>query len=430
MTFSCLPRVAPFFALLLSAPLGLHGQRTVLLKDVRVIDGRGLVSEAATVVIVGQTIQGISQNSVVDPTATVIDGDGLTLLPGLIDAHVHLLYQYHVQNDSSLRQFMAETLPNRLRKYLEHGVTSVMSTGDHWPEILEVRRQIEERVLVGPRLFLVGPVFSAADGHPGSSVCAGNPWCREHLAAEVLDEAEARRKVREVARQNADAIKVVYDRTFRSLNNISEQLLAVIIDEAHKQGLPTVVHVGLADEGTTALELQADALVHVPKDEPTQFQRSKLAEALLARRTTAVTTLSVKAPYSDSTGRQLEPFGGPFSERVAGELQHSRANVAFLADRGVPLVLGTDTPMLDPVESVYREIDQLREAGLTPLQIIQTFTRNAALHPGMSSDLGSIEPGKVADLILVAGDPLVDVSALQRVVLVMKDGEVVINRRR
>ena len=394
------------------------------------MDGRGLVSEAATVVVVGQTIQRISEDPVVDPAATVIDGGGLTLLPGLIDAHVHLLYQYYVRNDSSLRRYMTDTLPYRLRKYLEYGVTSVMSTGDHWPEIVEVRRQIDEGSLIGPRLFLVGPVFSAVDGHPGSSVCAGNPWCREHLAAEVADEAEARRRVGTVARMDVDAIKIVYDRTFRRLNNLGEELLAVIIDEAQKQGLPAVVHVGLADEGVTALELGADALVHVPEDEPAQFQSSGMAEALLAGPTTAVTTLSVKAAYADSTGRHLEPFGGPYSARVADELRNRRANVAFLANRGVPLVLGTDTPMLDPVESVYREIDQLRQAGLTPLQIIQTFTRNAALHPGMSSELGSLEPGKLADLILVQGDPLLDVSALRRVVLVMKGGEVMIDKRR
>ena len=431
MTFSDLQhRVLSIALLSLYVPAAVWAQQATLLRNVTVVDGRGQVSEAATVVVRGQLIEEVSEEPLVDPRSRVIDGSGLTLLPGLVDGHVHLLYQYYVTSDSSLRRYMAEVLPHRLREYLEIGVTTVMSAGDHWPEILEVKEKLDRGDLLGPRLYLVGPIFSAVDGHPGSSVCARNPWCREHLAVEVADTAEARSKVREITRQNVDAIKIVFDRTFWRLNNLSEELLAAVIDEVHKQRRPALVHVGLADEAVTALRLGADALVHVPKDEPALFQRSGLAEALLEGTAVVVTTLSTKAPYSDSTGRLLEPFGGPYSNRVQAELSNLRANASFLADHGVPLVLGTDTPMLSPAESVHREIEQLREAGLTPLQIIRALTGNAARHPALPADLGRIEPGTLADLMLVEGDPLADVNALRHVVLVMKGGNIVIDRRR
>ncbi len=139
-----------------------------------------------------------------DAGSNVIDANGKTVLPGLIDTHVHLLVEEMASQPRSseeLETFIRNGLPDRLQAYLETGITTIMSTGDFLPAIKGVRDSIRAGNLSGPRIFTSGPVFTAQGGHPAVTVCgrfdeAGdNPWCREHISIEVETREEARKAV-------------------------------------------------------------------------------------------------------------------------------------------------------------------------------------------------------------------------------------------
>jgi len=192
--------------------------------NARIITGTGKVIEKGAVLIKGNRILSVIENGQKFSDVQQIDANGKTVLPGLIDTHIHLLLNSEwmssmPQNSKELENFIKNSLSDRLKLYMETGITTVMSTGDFWPAIKDVRERIETGKLAGPRVFTSGPIFTAQGGHPAVTVCGylledgNNPWCREHLAVEVNDTIEARKAVDSLSRQGVDLIKMVYDDT-------------------------------------------------------------------------------------------------------------------------------------------------------------------------------------------------------------------------
>lgn len=184
------------------------------------------------------------------PSAREIDLRGRTLIPGLIDAHVHLGVSEN--EDESVVQAARTTLAPTLSAYLSHGVTTVHHAGGRMPQSAELRDLLESGEVIGPRLVLMGPPFSAPGGHPGVTVCRNNPRCRAGLR-EVSDEGQARAYVREPSNRGIGTLKVIANfipdvNIGRELPSIPDPLLAAIADEAHKNGLRVGAHV--ADTAT------------------------------------------------------------------------------------------------------------------------------------------------------------------------------------
>lgn len=380
---------------------------TLIVENGRVIVGDGTVLEGASVVVAGERILEVTDGPVEAPDARRIDASGKTVLPGLVDAHVHLLVEpgsSMPRSEGDLNVYLREELPARLRAYLEAGITPVVSTGDFWPAIRPVREQLQSVGLRGPRVFTSGPVFTAPGGHPAVTVCGrpdgerSNPWCREHLAREVDSRREARAALERLAREGVDFVKMVYDTVSPpDVEQLETALLQEIVAAAHGHGL------------------RADG------------QRATLVQAMDAKGVTAATTLVVAESLRDrfaSEGR-AEP-----AEWFSGNLKARLETIRRMAEADERLVvLGTDTPWLPPGGAFHREVRLLGRAGLTPEQIIRAATGNAAEHLGRDEDLGTLEAGKLADLIVVDGNPLEDVSALRQVEVVVKDGEAVVDDR-
>lgn len=430
--------LAVVLALVLATAVSARAQQpTLVVENGRVITGDGTVLEEAAVVVAGDSIQSVTEEPVEAPEARRIDASGKTVLPGLIDAHVHLLVPdvSSVPNSASeLESWMKAHLPGRLRAFLNAGITTVMSTGDFWPRIREVRNSVHAGEPPGPRILTSGPVLTAPGGHPAVTICGrldrtekNNAWCRKHLAVEPSTREEARADVDRLAENDVDLIKMVYDSIGPpNVQHMSRPVMNEGIAAAHDHGLSAYAHIQEVGDALVAIEAGLDGLVHIPFRATTRRERRELAVRMQDEGVTAASTLVATETLRDrAADRGNDEVTKLFDARLRARLRTTREMASV--DDGM-VVLGTDTPWLAPAESFHEEVQLLRKAGLTPQQVIQAATRNAALHMGRGADLGTLEAGKVADLIVVDGNPLDELSALEEVEVVVQDGEIVSGR--
>lgn len=261
---------------LLAIPLEAQ-EPTLIVENGRVIIGDGTVLERGTVVVGGDRILTVTEGPVETLEARRIDAFGKTVLPGLIDSHVHFLdwdLSSWPPGDSSFEPPLQEDLEKVLRAYLEAGITTVVSTGDFWPTVRQVRDRIRAGELAGPRVFTSGPAFTAPGGHPAATVCSwvtetdeALQWCREHGTVEVETPRAARAAVGRLAREGVDLIKMVYD----SINppdveHLQTDVMREIVAAAHEHELKAYAHINEAGKAIVALEAGLDGLVHTVRD--------------------------------------------------------------------------------------------------------------------------------------------------------------------
>ena len=244
-----------------------YAQNDLVISNVRVFTGQEQIEKASIVVNGGK----ITEISAAPATGRVlIDGEGKTALPGLIDSHAHIFAATAGVTEAETRDFIRTKLQERLLAMLRHGVTTVKSLGDPTDIILQVRRDLREGRLAGPRMLVVGPIFTAVDGHPATSpVCQGDSWCRSTTAAEVATEADARRIVGRLADQGVDGIKIVYAGGVREgieMKKLAKPVMEAIVDESRKRGLRATAHV--VDEPSSLEVLAAGAwgIEHGPSE--------------------------------------------------------------------------------------------------------------------------------------------------------------------
>jgi len=399
-------------------PWGEGIAQDLVITNARIIDGAGQTIEEGSVVIMEGRISSISADPVEAGDATVIDAQGMTVLPGLIDAHRHDLLGSvqafaELANDADLAEATEREAPASMQALLAEGFTTVMMPGLFLSAGADVRRRLERGETAGPRLLFAGPGFTAPDDFPARGmVCGDNAYCSDRVAYQVTDPAVARAHVRSLAEAGVDAIKVFVDAEGADLG---DEVFAAITEEADAQGLSTYLHAHRVEDMLDGVRLGADRLVHTPSD--TLIEDGPGARLLRERGVAIATTASYTAPAF------AEALGFPYS---AGA-RHERLlqNVRHLMDEGVVVAFGTDSP--DLIRPMV-EIEELSRV-LEPEEVIATLTRNAALFLGLEDEIGTIEPGKAADLVIIDGDPLADVSDLAHVEVVIRDGRVVVDNR-
>lgn len=405
----------------------------IALAHVRLIDGTGAApQDDATVVLDGPRIRAAGRHTDVNlGNAKVMDLDGLTVLPGLIDAHVH--FGGFVIDDPDWKFTYRSVLPffldyargfkRRRDLAIQNGVTTVRSAGDNHPQILRLRDQIDAGKLVGPRIVAAGPIFTAPGGHPAGTIYKDNRYVVEHATRQVDDADRARAEVQQLASAGVDHIKAVYgDANPFDLDHpvpkLAQPVLQALLDEAHRQGLPAMVHVGKPEDALEAVAAGADTIEHgiLPGARSAECP-AELVAAMRERGTFFVPTLSaawaMKRTYPDA-------------------LRHAMRWVRQMHQAGVRIALGTDAgaPGVVIGKAAHMELGLLVTSGLTPLEAIVAGTGNAAAVTWRGADLGTIAPGKLADLIAVAGDPSSDISASREIQLVVKGGDIVFDRCR
>ena len=425
---------------LLALPTAAPGQVDAILVGGKILTGDSSRPMAEAVALRGERIRAVGPTEQIrrlaGPKTRIVDLDGRTVIPGLIDAHVHLLIAPEIVDERSLRNYEQTALRAVMTGFISHGITTVRSTGDPLPYIVQLRDRMDQTV-TAPRLVVTGPVASSPGGHPATTICENNPFCRQGLAREVENEAQARQAVHELTRAKVNAVKVVIDDKIGRAPALSEQVVAALVDESHRAGLRVIAHVSIAKAlpATQRLaELGLDEFVHPPFDAltvPDAAEVSQISALLATRKIPVTTTVSAFDAYRDSAGVERASFGFPLSPRMRQRFAQGLSAYRVFADAGVKLVVGTDwfatavkfdDPRLLPGAQTIHEMELLQRGGLSTSQILTAATRNAAEALGISDRLGTIAEGKVADLVVLDGDLLRDFSALHRVVAVLKGG--------
>jgi imidazolonepropionase-like amidohydrolase len=392
------------------------------------------VQDAVLVVDQGKivgTFAGKAPEGLVPAGAEVLDLPGCTILPGLIDSHVHLNFP---GNGLLLEEIMAEpegvlvaTATFAAGKALAAGVTTVRDTGQLHSTVFQVRRALELGHGTGPRILACGQPITITGGHT---------W---PLGGEADGEDGLRRKVRAMCKLGADAIKVMASgggtrNTISHLPSFRPAEMAAIVDEAHRLGRKVTAHCLNARSIEIAVEAGVDQLEHVGflvdaagHQEFDPAVAEKIAEAGVA----ATSTLAVGG-YAVETMKaraELTPQEREFLNHWSMMLEDNLNTFAQLHKAGVRIVAGTDAGWrFTPVDGLAEEIKLLARAGMSAMEALVAATGTAAATLGAADTFGTLQPGLAADVLVVGGDPLQDLSALHDVRLVVQGGDVRLRR--
>ncbi|OZB18713.1 MAG: hypothetical protein B7X53_02460 [Hyphomonas sp. 34-62-18] len=376
---------------------------TTLIRNVMIFDGTGKAPYPADVAITDGRFSAIGRNLPGDKQATVIDGKGASLLPGLTDVHVHWTGMGGISR--------AETAT----LLLTSGVTT--ATDFHSaPESFAPKRQWHEQ-LVSPHV-----VFTARTATRGGH---GADWGDENMTRLANTPREGKGIVAELAPYEPQVIKVFADgwRYGSGINNatINIDALAAIVTEARSLGMPVVTHTVTVDGAKTAAEAGVTAIVHAVQDRKLD---TELLDLLKASGTYYAPTLAVYEPRADKVSGNTQAQMQPILRRQ----EASRYNLQQIAEAGIPIALGTDSGIsATPFgESSLRELELLVDFGLTPSQALIAGTANSARVLGLGDDRGTIETGKRADFVLVQGEPWRNISDYRNITSVYVDGRQVV----
>ena len=432
--------------------------KTWLIQNARVFVGDGKVIESASVLIKGGKIAEIYEGNAPDPKtlkADVVEAAGKTVLPGLIDVHVHLGASGGFLDDPS-KFDPKKAVERELQSYLFCGVTSVRSAGDAVDDMLKVRKLFGSGEKLGTELFLCGPLFTAEGGH-GTEY---GKFLPEALRAGFIAQFvrtpksadEGRKQVDALVAQKIDAIKGVLESGAPgySFNRMDVNILRAVTEEAHAKGLPVAVHTGKAEDVVDAVSLPADSIEHGSfADEISDATIAEMkAKAIAYDPTLSVvegftnfskgdTSLLKRSLVQQVTRKELlegteHAASKPEFDGLREGLKHypmsmeaGTKNLLKAWRAGVVLVTGTDAGNFLVLHgpTVQHEIELWVAAGI-PIEVaLQAATLNAAKLLRADSRLGTVEKGKEATLLIVDGNPLQDVHALSAVSTVFMKGE-------
>ncbi|GAC1373116.1 MAG: amidohydrolase family protein [Hymenobacter sp.] len=399
----------------------------------RLLDVRtGRVVAQGVVLVQGATILNAGANLPIPPGADVLDlGNALVLL-GLIDAHTHLLQNYKpgLGDDANMLLTVATLGTARRallgaamgREDLEAGITTVRDLGNSGLNgDVALRDAINQGQVVGPRLVASTRALSAAGGQFGQLTPEAQALVAQEYVA-VSGVEEARRAVRQALYDGADCIKVIVNTGPRV---VSLEELKVIVAEAHRQGKPVAAH-AIGDDATRlAAQAGVNSIEHaytVPDDVLKMMAAKKIFLVPTDAPTEMYETIFLQ-PNATAEERQQ------FRARIQSFIGSRRQRLARSLKAGVRLAAGSDmyyqVPGHTRGQSSLLMFRAYAEAGMKPLEIIRAATLNGAELLGLKDKIGALEPGLAADLIAVDGDPLADITALEKVRFVMKGGQII-----
>jgi len=401
------------------------GPKTVVIRAGHFLDVKtGKTLSNQTIVIQGDKIVSVGSDAQVPAGAQVIDLSNATVLPGLIDAHTHLTFTTNFGYSRLGISIPREALygARNARVTLEAGFTTVRNVGATGFTDVALRDAINAGDVPGPRMLVSGPALSITGGHCDENLL---PFEWHVQDAGVADGIEAvQHKTREIIKYGADLIKVCASGGVLSHGDnpqasqyTLEEMKAIVAD-AHRLGRKVAAHAHGAQSILWASEAGVDSIEH----------GSYIDDAAIAEMKKNGTYLVPTLYLMDWFFENAEKIGTPAELVAKGRevMPAARKNVARAFAAGVKVGFGTDAAVY-PHGLNAHEFAVYVKLGMTPLQAIQTATINDADLLGWSDKVGTIEPGKWADVVAVDGDPLADVTTLERVKFVMKGGEVVRN---
>lgn len=435
-----------------------------LIQNARIFVGTGKVIESGAVLVRHGKIDNVYEGTFPDAkslSAEAIDAAGKTVLPGLIDMHVHLGASGGFPTDFT-KYDPAKGSERALESYLYCGVTAVRSAGDRLDYVLKLRERFGSGEKLGTELFFAGPLFTAEGGH-GTEYAKFMPeTMRASFNAQFVRTPktadEARKQVDDLAAQHVDLVKGVLESGVPgySFNRMDVNILRAVVQEAHKKNLPVAVHCGKAADVIDAVTLGVDSIEHgsfvdeIPDATIMEMKAKGIAydptlsvaegftnfaggDTTLLKRSLVeqVTPKDLlegteKAAASDQFKPLRESIGRyPLSIQTGGN------NLLKAWRAGVTLVTGSDAGnfLVMHGPTVQHEIELWVAAGIPIDVALQAATNNAARLLRADTRIGTIEKGKEASLLIVDGNPLQDVHALSAISVVFMKGENVARRK-
>lgn len=406
-------------------------QRVRVLKAIRAgrlidtINGRVLQNQI--ILIENNKITAVGPDLTIPEGAEVIDLSTKTVLPGLMDAHVHISGDPTLGGSAGQGPGtgvgIAITAHLFAERTLRAGFTTVRDLGSVEFVSLALKQAIEARRIKGPRM-LVANYYIGATGSP-ADIGGGSPLSGSRLPPEMSGVADGpdaiRQKVRWNIRLGADVIKfgassgVLSDENVVGIAKYTQEEMNALVDEAHRLGVKVAAHAHGTESIKMAIRAGVDSIEHgsLIDDEGIRMMKEKW------------TYLSADIYTTDYIMSEYLKLGRPQlvidKERVVGSAQ--RENFRKAVKAGVKIAFGSDADVY-PHGTNARQFAKMVEFGMTPIAAIQAATKNNADLFGMTDSIGSITPGKFADIIAVSGDPLSDISTLEKVEFVMKGGTV------
>jgi len=399
-------------------------RRTTAIKCGRVLDVKsGTYIERAVILVEGERITAVGANVDIPQGSEVIDLSPMTVLPGLIDCHTHLTYNpegfgYRSLGISVPRE--ALTGAKNARLTVEAGFTTVRNVGARGYTDIALSDAITSGDLPGPRIIASGPALGITGGH-----CDENLLAPEyHFSGEGVADgiSGVMQKTREVIKYGAGVIKFCATGGVLSLGDdprASQYTLdemKAIVNEAHRLGRRVAAHAHGGDGIKLAVQAGVDSIEHGT------YIDDEAVKLMKERGTYLVPTLYLTEWFLENYQR----LGIPASiiAKAKEVMPAMQRNIARAFAQGVPVAFGTDSAVY-PHGLNAREFRMYVKFGMTPLQAIQTSTLHAAKLLGWEDRIGAVEVGRFADLVAVDGDPLKDVTELERVKWVVKGGAVV-----
>ncbi|WP_327145429.1 amidohydrolase family protein [Nocardia sp. NBC_01327] len=389
------------------------------------IDGTGAPAVSdATVVVTGDTIAAAGADAPIPEGATVVDLGGRTVMPGLIDAHVHLGGLGFGSRPAFGGRAATGDYADPRAGALRYGVTTARSLGDFLTDSLAIRDEIDKGDLVGPRIVTSGPSFQVEGGHPNGSVWFGDPLALNEAARVPKTVAEATRMVGELAAAGVDLIKIIISENAffgppKPELKLPWDITEAIIGAAHAQGLLVAAHTENLDDCLHAVRLGADDIEHLVMraEEPLDaLAFDELFDLMAAQGTYLVPTM---VAHQRDTTPETDPR----------TLHYGNSLVRRAYDRGVRLGVGSDAHSTGMHGWRLRNelVMLVHDQGIPAAEVLVAATKTNAELIGKSDLLGTIEPGKLADLLIVSGNPLDDITAVANVHQVVRNGAVVVD---
>ncbi len=399
----------------------------------RLIDGTGAAPRSQVSILVhDDRITGVQNGYVTPAGAEVIDLSNETVLPGLIDCHVHITAAFHPGDP--IRNAVTRTAFDNLidgvtdaRATLMAGFTSARSVGDDTHAVIALKKAINAGQVPGPRLWVSGNALGPSGGHGDPTNGLRYDMTElPHIYDAVVDSAdEARAAVRRMHREGVDLIKIMPSGGVMSIGDnpqlqlMTDDEIKSVIDTAHALGLRVAAHAHGKQAIDHTIALGVDSIEHG------SYADAQTDKLMKEHGTYLVPTLLVGEKVYDRAKTHPEELNPSTALKalVIGPMLIINTKRAH-AD-GVKIAFGTDTFGLSAHGENAQEFALLVQAGLTPMEAIMTATHNAADLIGDTADIGSVQAGRYADIVAVAADPLKDVRALEHVDFVMKSGAVV-----
>lgn len=392
---------------------------TTVLTNARLFDGTGsAVEDGVSVVIADGFIESVEMGPVeTRGDARVVDLEGRFLMPGLIDCHTHLTIKTEPElshGEEALRPgVVGHLVAANLRDALAMGITTVREVGAHGDTVFAVRQAARYGAFRIPRLLISGRLV-------GTTSPQGSHF--EEMYREADGPDEMRKAAREQIRAGADFVKIMTTGA-RSVEwenpgpaQMTREEVAAVVEEVHRLGYRVAAHCEGLEGTRLAIEEGVDTIEHGFY----LHQAPELLEQLAARRGVLVPTLTF---LHDVAETRADQWTAHLVERGAYNVEEANRTLSVAIEAGVPIAMGYDSA---PERLAATELGFMVDAGMATGQALMAATSTAAYALGLESLIGTVEPGKLADLVVVEGDPLEDIGVLvepDRIYLVVQSGE-------